>query len=446
MLKPVRVEKRPAPAPLAPSTPPAQTTFQSVTLGTSDIKAENLVPAATHPASSLAAAPITIVFFDHTAKWSGGEISLFNLVTRLDSAKFRPVVVLFEPGVLQEKLQAAGVETRVIELGGGINNARKNALGVKGILTSRQIGHVFRHLFALRRVLRAENAQIAHCNSLKADLLGGIAARLAGVPTIWHLRDRIADDYLPRRTARAFRWLARRIPTRIIAVSSGTLATLQLPARDLKRGKARAILNGTPLENIVPGCPVFARDALLIGMVGRLAPWKGQHIFLEAAAKVREQFPHARFQIVGAALFAADQAYEAQLRAQCHDLGLDDAVEWLGFRSDVSHLVAQMDVLAHASTTGEPFGQVIIEGMAAGRPVVATNGGGVPEIVEADITGFLVPMNDAPALGEAIIKLCAEPETARKMGQAGRRRVQEHFDIRVTVENVQAVYDDLLKK
>ncbi len=388
----------------------------------------------------------TVVFFDHTAKWSGGEISLFNLVTHLDLSRFRPVVVLFEDGTLRQKLDAAGIETHIVALGGGINTARKDDLGLKPSAALRQLGQLLRHLGALRRVLRQEKAHIAHCNSLKADILGGIVARWAGLPTIWHIRDRIADDYLPARTARVFRWLARRIPTQIIAVSSATLETLQLPSHYLQSGRARAIHNGTLLEAFSAPSTIFSRPTLRIGMVGRLAPWKGQHIFLEAASLVRAKYPEAQFQIVGAALFASDADYETRLRNQARALGLEDAVEWLGFRTDVPQIVAQMDVLAHASTTGEPFGQVIIEGMASAKPVVATNGGGVPEIVVDGETGYLVPMNDAAALAEALLKVCADPQKAREMGQAGKKRALEHFGIDATVDHVQAVYEKILRK
>ena len=103
-----------------------------------------------------------------------------------------------------------------------------------------------------------------------------------------------------------------------------------------------------------------------------------------------------------------------------------------------------MDIIVHASTTGEPFGQVIIEGMAAGKPVVATNGGGVPEIVEDNETGFLVPMKDSCAMAAAISRLLADPPLAHRMGQRGRDRVQRHFTIEQTARKVEEVYQNLM--
>ena len=381
----------------------------------------------------------TILFFDHTAQWSGGEISLFNLVTHVDQSKYRPVVVLFADGPLREKLESANIETRVVALDQNIGQTRKDEMGAASLLKVKQIGALWKFVRQLRRVIRREGAHVVHCNSLKSDVLGGVAARLAGVPAIWHVRDRIENDYLPAPVVHAFRWAARLIPTRVIAVSGATLQTLHLPAN-----RGVAIHNGTVFENFGDwnARAPFSGEAPIFGIVGRLTPWKGQHVFLRAAAMVRAQIPDAKFQIVGAALFG-EENYERELRQLCAQLNLENAVEWLGFRRDVPAVIAQMDVLVHASTTGEPFGQVLIEGMAAARPVIATRGGGVPEIVRNGETGITVPMNDVEPLAAAMLELYREPERARKMGEAGRARAQTEFAIAATARRVQAVWDEL---
>ena len=191
-----------------------------------------------------------------------------------------------------------------------------------------------------------------------------------------------------------------------------------------------------------PEPPTAARSASgpSIGLVGRLSAWKGQHIFLEAAALVHKRFPRARFQIIGSAMFG-EEAYEAEIRQLCVTLGLEECVEFTGFRTDVPALIAQLDILVHASTTGEPFGQVVVEGMMAGKPVVATDGGGVPEIVEDGVTGWLAPMGESAPMAEAILRLLEDPEEAAAMGAAGRQRVLEHFTIELTARRVQEVYE-----
>ena len=134
------------------------------------------------------------------------------------------------------------------------------------------------------------------------------------------------------------------------------------------------------------------------------------------------------------------------MRELAQSLELGDAVEFTGFRSDVPELIANLDILVHASTTGEPFGQVVVQGMAAGKPVVATNGGGVPEIVVDGLTGLLVPMSDADAMAAAICHLLSKPALARQMGLMGRQRVLEHFTIDHTIFKMEQIFDSILAK
>jgi glycosyltransferase involved in cell wall biosynthesis len=180
-----------------------------------------------------------------------------------------------------------------------------------------------------------------------------------------------------------------------------------------------------------------------IGLIGRISPWKGQHIFLQAAAVLHRRYPSAKFEIIGAPLFS-EWDYEAKLRELCRALHLEDVVEFVGFVEDAPARIAQLDIVVHASTIGEPFGQVIIEAMAEQKPVVATNGGGVPEIVEDGITGLLVPMGDAPAMAQALAHLLDHPEAAALMGRQGRARVIAQFTVQKTARMVESVYRQVL--
>ena len=392
----------------------------------------------------------TILFFDHTASLGGGEIALLNLVQGLDRSRFRPLVVLGEAGALSQKLEAAGVEIRVFPIARDVAQTRKDSLGAGSLLRLRAIAQSAAYARRLARLIRQENAALVHTNSLKADIIGGVAARLARVPLIWHVRDRIETDYLPTPIVRLFRKLCAILPDYVIANSKSTLQTLHLPARrpaatvysGVSHSRSEVVHDGV---QVLPGI-YPARETgqpPVIGIVGRISPWKGQHIFVQMAAAVHAHYPNARFQICGAALFG-EAAYEAEVRAQVQQEGLADCLEFLGFRADVFAVIQNMDILVHASTTGEPFGQVIIEGMSACKPVVATRGGGVPEIVEDGVTGRLVPMNDASAMTQAVLDILADPEAARAMGMAGYQRVQDHFTIERAVRQVETIYTEIL--
>jgi glycosyltransferase involved in cell wall biosynthesis len=400
-----------------------------------------------------------VALIDHTASLGGGEIAMLQHVQTLLHGRFIPVVVLSSDGPLVERLRSAGVEVHVLPLPNSVLKTRKDSLGARSLLRLRDAAQIIAYVRKLARFLRTRGVDIVHANSLKADIIGGLAGRVAGVPVIWHVRDRIEDDYLPSVVVRVFRMLSRAIPHYVIANSRATLRTLNLPAN----GRSAAIYSGITLGSPRRAearpygdrvnVPSSAKDAdrrcageaLTIGLVGRISPWKGQHVFLQAAHEVHARFPNTRFQIVGAALFD-EQEYEARVRALAAELGLTDCVEFTGFCDDVQGRIERMDMLVHASTTGEPFGKVVAEGMACGKPVVATRGGGVPEIIEDGVSGILVPMGDASAMAAAIIRLIERPEWAAEMGRRARKRVEEHFTIERTSLQVTRVYEELLAR
>ncbi|HZT44238.1 MAG TPA: glycosyltransferase [Chthonomonadaceae bacterium] len=445
-------------------------------------------PGRLHGARAASVPPVErkrVLYVDHTAEMGGGELALLHLLRHLDRTRYQPVVVLFSEGPLVEEMRAAGVEAHVLPLDPRIVRTRKDSLGLGSLARLRDAARTALYVGRLARFIRAQRIALVHTNSLKADVIGGLAARLARTPLLFHVRDRIAEDYLPGPAARAFRWLCRTLPDYVVANSDATLRSLCLPAKERAatvysgieireqgnagtgdpggspagstvtrddgnwegtRGKPapEALAAGTGLSRTF-GAPGPQPRVPSIGLIGRISPWKGQHIFLQAAAQVRERVPEARFLIVGSALFG-EEDYERQVRVLTADLGLEECVEFTGFRKDVAALIQTMDILVHASTTGEPFGKVVVEGMAAGKPVVATNGGGIPEIVEDGVTGLLVPMGDAESMAEAICRLLAHPETARAMGRQGHERARARFTIQHTTRQMEGVYHKMLQR
>jgi glycosyltransferase involved in cell wall biosynthesis len=393
-----------------------------------------------------------ILFFDHTAALGGGEIALLNLIRHLDRNKVRPIVLLGAEGPLAEQLRPL-CETHVLPLSPHVAEQRKDKLGIGTLFSLRAGVEVLAYVYRLVRFIRAHDIDLIHTNSLKADVIGGIAGRLSSRSVIWHVRDRIEEDYLPRSVVRTFRWLCRVVPSYVIANSTATLRTLHLrpethgtaihsgiETNELLR-TASVVHDGTTTR--LPQATAGANDVFRIGLIGRISPWKGQHIFISAAKEVVRHYPAVKFRIIGAALFGEDQ-YEREVRQLANRLGIGNVVEFTGFRADIRQAISELGVVVHASTIGEPFGQVIIEGMAASKPVVATNGGGVTEIVQDGTTGILVPMGDASAMAEAICRICADPILAGTMGSCGKQRVADHFTIEQTARKVESVYANVL--
>jgi glycosyltransferase involved in cell wall biosynthesis len=169
-------------------------------------------------------------------------------------------------------------------------------------------------------------------------------------------------------------------------------------------------------------------------MFGRLAPWKGQKMFLEAIAMV----PGVIGVIVGDGLFG-EADYAREVAAYVDALGLRERVRLLGFRDDVPALMRAMDVIVHASTAPEPFGRVVVEGMLAGRPVVASASGGVLEILEDARTGFLFAPGDAGALASVLRGILASPDRGDGVAQAGQDHARRHFAIAAANARMQAL-------
>jgi glycosyltransferase involved in cell wall biosynthesis len=369
-----------------------------------------------------------IAFVDHIAQISGGEVALIRLVEALGD-RVDAHVVLGEDGPLGPALEAAGATVHVLPMVASLRETRKESVR-PGALGLAALTQTTSYLRALRRLLRDIAPDVVHTNSLKSSLLAGVAARSAAIPVLWHIRDRISDDYLPMPAVWLVRGLSLVVPSAVLVNSRETASTL--PARS------------TVVYDVVPPAPAVARHThegpLVVGMVGRLAPWKGQDVFLRAfarAAATRDLRAH----LVGSAMFGED-AYAESLHRLCADLGIADRVDWRGFRQDIWGELALMDVLVHASVTPEPFGQVVIEGMAAGVPVIAAAAGGPAEVVTHDQDGLLVTPGDVDALATTIGRLADDPADRDRLALAGHR-TSAHYSPETVAVAVLAAYRPL---
>jgi glycosyltransferase involved in cell wall biosynthesis len=163
---------------------------------------------------------------------------------------------------------------------------------------------------------------------------------------------------------------------------------------------------------------------------------------IRAIGQLRAQFPELVCLLIGDTS-PVDVAYRAQIVKLIAELGLEKTVLITGYRKDVANYVDALEVQIHASVDPEPFGRVLLEAMALHKPLVASGGGAVPEIVVDGETGLLFTPGDASALAGKLRALLLDPERARAMGAAGRKRLEAHYSIRRNVERTQAVYDGL---
>ncbi len=357
--------------------------------------------------------PIRVLYVDHCARWSGAEIALARLVPSLPDAEVE--VVLAEHGPLEARLRAGGAEVGVLPMASAARDLRRSSVA-PGLGLARALRETIRYVVRLTREMRRHRPDVVVTNSLKSSLYGGVAATLARVPVIWHVRDHVERSSLPAAAVALVRLAARTLPVGIIANSTSTLASLHID-RGPRRARRVEVIGDPYLATPAAGA---RRDSpIVIAMVGRLAPWKGQHLFLEAFARAVPD-GDARAVVVGGALFGED-VYEASLQAQVAQLDLVDRVEMTGHVDDVDSYYRRADILVHASTTPEPFGQVLVEGMGAGLPVVAADAGGPTEIVTHEVDGLLYAPGDVDALAAAIRRLVGDEVLRRRLGDAAVR-------------------------
>ncbi|MBI3030239.1 MAG: glycosyltransferase family 4 protein [Candidatus Rokubacteria bacterium] len=349
----------------------------------------------------------------------GGELSLLDLVTALVPSRFAPVVVCPGPGALVERLRAGGIPVEILPF--------------PPWRSLRAIG-VLRTLARLAALVKARRISLLHVNATgRVALCAGLVGRWRRVPVIWHVRVKEPEGWKDR--------LLARLATRIV-VNSGAVA---MRFTGSARAKVTLIHNGIDLRRFTPGPPSeelrrglgLPAGVPVVGSVGRFVAYKGYAYLLEAARLVRQKIPEARWILVG------DGELRGELEAQCRRLGLDGAVTFAGWRERVGDYLALFDLFVLPSL-GEHFGRVLLEAMAMGKAVVATDAGGVPEIVRHGETGLLVPPADPEAMAAAVVSLLQDRALASRLGAAGRRRVESEFSLGRHVEAVEAVYASLL--
>lgn len=384
-----------------------------------------------------------VVVVSHTAQLGGAETAMLRLLDALDRECFDVRVVLFDDGELRERLAARDIPVEIVALG---RTSTITRLQTASPLTAlRGVAGAIAFSPRLARALRRHRPHLVVANSLKSAAVLSIAAPLLRSPWVWHLHDRLSGDYLPKAAGLLLRVIAAAGPRRVVANSQATRLTLG------RRGRARTTVAYPGLD-----APAFsereAHAADAIGMVGRISETKGQLLFVQAASRLLRTHPDARFRIVGAALFQ-DGDYEKRVRAAVDSDGLGDRVDFTGWVGEPTEAFAGLRLLVHASPVPEPFGQVVVEGMAAGIPVIATRAGGVPEVVDPEgraaqladgvwraAFGLLVRPGDPGALSRAMEWALDHREECDVTAAAARASVAERFTIDATAAIVDSVW------
>jgi glycosyltransferase involved in cell wall biosynthesis len=368
------------------------------------------------------------VFTSYYGDLGGGELRLLEYLRLTRVARSRLSVVLCAPGPFGGRIRELGISVHVIPWN---RAARRPWRTVQTALAA----------WRLRRHLRRRRARVVFANTYNDLLLAGPVARALGVPVLW----RSHADVFPNAAEPARRGLVAFVCDHVARV----LATTDYDARLIVGAGVPA--SAVHVVRLGVDCDLYAdpvgerrarmRAALgippaapLLGFIGRLVPQKGHLVFFEALHRVVTAFPAVRALVVGdsAADGSDPDGYRSVVRRAVERLGLEKHVRFLGFRDDVPEILAAIDLFVHASLR-EPFGSVIAEALAAGKPVIASRTRGPEELLEDGVTGLLTPPGDAPALGEAIARLLLDTELARSLAERGHAMVRERYDLSQTV-------------
>lgn len=368
----------------------------------------------------------------------GSYYSLLFLVSGLDRTRYEPIVVFSAENDLLPQFHARGVRTVVRPL-------------LRPIVVHTPIGrHVSKLInFArgwaieacrLAMFLRQERISLVHLNnSIIKNHAWMLASVVAGIPCVTHERG-INRRFLTRAVV-----LARSLKA-IICISSAvqdnfrSLGLGRLPLVTVHNGLDPDEMRVTRSRSEI--CAEFGvpDDHRLVGMVGNIKEWKGQEVVVRAMAKIRKVFPNVTCLLIGDTS-AADRNYRYRLDALIEAQDLGERVIVTGYRKDVPNCINALDIQIHASIEPEPFGRVLLEGMALSKPLIASDGGAVREIVVDGQTGLIFERGNADGLAACLTRFLADPSAAAVMGQAGHSRLLTDFSIEQHVSKVQAIYD-----
>ena len=376
--------------------------------------------------------PKRVLLVCNSTQVSGAEISLKLLVNNLNRKKYKPILLLPENVSLGYSID----KTTQVRFAPLIRFTRT----INPLLLLKYFGNIFLTVKNILKIIRAENISLIHSNSTNAHIYGCLAGLIAGVPTIWHVRDYVSLGILGT--------LLEHFSTKIACVSK--CVNGQKPFRYSK--KAEVIYNGIDFAEWSPNSQVdlwnklgLDQDVLLIAQIGQLGPWKRHRDFILTAERVVQRFKRVHFLIVGSDLFGENIQYIKELKQLILNKKMQPFFTFVKHHERVIDIMSRIDVLFHPAVH-EAFGRVIVEAMALKKPVIAINSCGPQEIIDTNRTGYLVDPGDVDAMSRKLLMLLEDKALRNKLGEAGRKYVKSHFGLHRHVDRMETLFELALKK
>ena len=382
-----------------------------------------------------------ILFYSHTGTVSGAENMLLLALKRIDRSRFAASAICPAEGNLVEKISELGVPCQTI-----------TPLEMR---YTWRVDLLFKYLLSfcrtfkeLRATINKAEPDLIHANSIRAGLVATMASIFTGKPVFWHLQDELPRHPLSS-AIRLFAAASSRV--RLIAASQATADSFRGRVLRLLKNRLllRVIHNSIELENFQINSRNrrkiheelrLGKDEFVVGIVGQITTRKGQLELIRTFAEAEKQMPSATLLVVGAPMFNQDDLYFEQLKQTARELGLENHVRFLGKRNDVAEIMQTLDALV-VNSKSEAFVIVALEAMACGTPVIATEVGGIREMIEHKVNGWLIPFGDERRLSEALITLNRQPEMRRAFSEAGKKLVAKRFHAEKFIEDLEDFFE-----
>ena len=371
----------------------------------------------------------------------GADYCLFKLASELDKTRFRAVVILSRRTQIFDLYEKEGIKTHIIDM----ERIKKS---YNPLYLLKLVYKSFFTIRILRRIIRNEQVDLIHGNDL-LDIYGPVAARLENKPSTQYVRWILES---PGWLKKMITSLVYRLNTCVMTVSDAVAEKMFAPGRKIRSRVVTCYdwIDMAKVGHENSGSRIrseygFSDTTPLVGCVGRLEHWKGQDVFIRAAALVHRQVPGAWFLVVGGEVEGRGrESFGDMCRELANGLGLGDQIIFTGHRKDIAHIMESLNVFVHASVTPDPLPGVVMEAMACGTPVVGADAGGVPEEMADRQTGYLYRPGDPKQMAQKIIKLLEDPPKAEQMGLAGQKRVRTVFEKKRLCRRIENIYEKMI--
>lgn len=382
-----------------------------------------------------------ILFLEQFSAISGGQVVLLQILDSLDKKEYKSFVILPGEGPLVEELDKRGIEHRVFPI--GVYSVSKKSLFdmVKYFLLSLLL--VPMTIIFLRR----NKIDLVYANAPRTYFWGSAAACVARRPIIWHVHSILSGSELLL-SRLVMRYLNVR---RAIAISKAVAKPFVERDQSL-RGNFIVVYNGVDYKKYAVGADVVVKykkdlnipaDYKVISYIGQLARWKGVDDFLKAAVQLLRKKSDLRFQVIGETVYGGkyEREYEKKLKSIAAQKG---QIQFLGRRSDIPELLSVTDILVVPSIEPEPLSLAMLEGMAAGKAVIAAGHGGPAEVIENNVTGILYPPGKVDVLADMLKQLLNDPARCRSLGEEARKVVARQYNLERFISKIEKVIGEVI--